>query len=77
MGLAAAALTGVNGSVLSIDRGKLTEGCRTRFEPRGRGGAANLTADADVVVNAAPRGGTLEVAPIADADGSARRHRGR
>ena len=63
-------MTGVNGSVLSIDRGKLTEGVSYTFRASGvaGGGAANLTADADVVVNAAPRGGTLEVAPIADAD---------
>ena len=69
-GLASAALTGVNGSVLSIDRGKLTEGVSYTFRASGvaGGGAANLTADADVVVNAAPRGGTLEVAPIEDAD---------
>ena len=68
--LAAAALTGVNGSVLSIDRGTLTEGMSYTFRASGvgGGGAANLTADVNVNVNAAPRGGTLEVAPIADAD---------
>ena len=68
--LAAAALTGVNRSVLSIDRGALTEGMSYTFRASGVswGGAANLTADAAVVVNAAPRGGTLEVAAVEDAD---------
>ena len=37
-GLAAAALTGVNGSVLSIDRGKLTEGVSYTFRASGVAG---------------------------------------
>jgi len=63
--LASVALTGVNEHVLSVDRDKLTPG--TKYVFRAVSGFG-LTADAAVVVNSAPRGGSLEVANIADAD---------
>ena len=63
--LASVALTGVNEHVLSVDRDKLTPG--TKYVFRAVAGFG-LTADAAVVVNSAPRGGSLEVANIADAD---------